>query len=244
MSLFSRIFRITLGSVAALALSISMFGCTGTNNDQGTSFQALGFFLDGSGASGQLGSIVFLNESSPSRSAEGLSQVSTPLFIPSSIGPNGVQGGYIGLENMLTSQFIRTVGANCSYSVPGADASLTIPSDSWFFTTVLGPAEGGEGTGTSSSRGNVAFAQIVIVSPDVIQFLSVNQNRLPALPFRMLVECDVTGISQSGNVLTTNPVHFQIIFDEFPECCSASENDPGFQTGAGTGGDLSVASDS
>lgn len=238
MSIFSRICRSVLGIFFVISF-LTVFGCpgTGTNNDQGTSFLATGFFVTGAGDQGDSGQIVFLNVDSATQIAA--SQISNPLFVPATIGDEGLERGFIGLENRLTAQFIRTIGANCSYTVPGSDPTFEIPDDSYFFTTVLGPAASAtQEAAASEGLPNTVFVQIVIVSASNIATLSVNKNRLPALPFRMLVECDVTGVTQAGDTITTNVVNYQVIFAELPECCAAGTSDPGFQIGAGTGGDF------
>ncbi len=240
MSTVGSILKYVLGTLIVLG-TLSCGGAT--NNDQGTSFLALGFFIDGSGeGEGDAGTIVYLNEDTAFR----LPTQPIPLFVPVDKDPEeeGLQGGFIGLENRLTSQFIRTVGAECSYEVPGADPSLIIPNDTWYFTTVLDPAPAaGEDEGDEAT--NQAFVQILIASPSMISFLSVNQNSLPELPFNALVTCVVTGVTQAGDTLETNPVHYQIVFAELPECCSGLDiAGPGFQSGPGTGGSFNSFGDS
>lgn len=227
MSFVSRIWITALG----ITLACGVLSCgSATNNDQGTSFLALGFFEGSEESAGDAGTVVFLNEDAAGR----LPSQPVPLFVPvdKDTSEDGVQGGYIGVENRMTSQFIRTIGADCSYEVPGADPSLSIPSDSWYFTAILDPA-----AGEGDDIRNQAFVQILIVSPDVISFLSVNSNYLPALPFKMLATCTVTGITQAGDEIVTNPIHYQIVFAEFPECCTGVlPPTVGFQGGTGTGG--------
>lgn len=227
MSFVSRIWITALG----ITLACGVLSCgSATNNDQGTSFLALGFFEGSEEAAGDAGTVVYLNEDAAGR----LPSQPTPLFVPvdKDTSEDGIQGGYIGVENRMTSQFIRTIGADCSYEIPGADPSLTIPSDAWYFTAILDPA-----VGEGEEVQNQAFVQILIVSPDVISFLSVNTNYLPQLPFKMLAVCTVTGVTQAGDEIVTNPVHYQIVFAEFPECCTGVlPPTNGFQSGPGTGG--------
>ncbi|MCC6220239.1 MAG: hypothetical protein IT291_03250 [Deltaproteobacteria bacterium] len=226
--------RIRLQNVVMAMTVAAALGCgSATNNDQGTSFLALGFFETGDGDAGDAGTVVYLNND-----VEGLQGV-IPLFVPIDKDPEeeGLQGGYIGLQNNLSAQFIRSERIDCCYTVPGADSSLNIPCDSWHFTTVL-PASEGEEPATS-------YSQVEIVSPDIIAYLNVNTNSLPELPYRMVAECTVVGVSQAGDVFETNPVFYQIQFAELPECCEGVGEGfgGGFQEGAGVGGDINSFGD-
>lgn len=233
MSILSRFFVISV--VAGTALGLSSCGST-SNNDQGASFTALGFYQTGDGDIGDSGTIVLINEDVPG------SQGVFPLIVPIDKDPEevGIQGGFIGLQNNLTSQFIRTVRVDCSYEVQGSDPSLQIPSDSFPVTTVLQPAPA-DGSAATADSGNRAFMQIEIVSPDVMQYLNVNQNYLPALPFRMTAICSAVGVSEAGDNLVTNPVLYTIQFADSPECCTGTGTTGaggGFQNGTGTGGSI------
>lgn len=211
MSLTSRIFLIAIFAVSLLG----GYGCgSSSNNDQGTSFLALGFF-DSTGANGENGAFL-------------------PLFTDISAQGGALSGfdgltrvAFIGLQNRLATQFIRVVRVDCSYDVQGS--SLTIPDDSFNFSTVLGGSDGGDGVA------NTSFSGFEIISPDIYSYLNNNQNSLPQLPFRMTVTCSATGITQAGDVLTTNPVQYFIQFLDIEECCPGT---PGFQNGVGTGGDI------
>lgn len=229
--------RFYLGVVAALAISGGL-GCgSASNNDQGTSFLAFGFFQDSTGATGQTGSIVPLSAD--------ISGITVALPNEVELAADGLYvTTSIGLENRMDTQFIRVVRIDCDYSVPGAE--VAIPSDSFAYSTVLGPVAtdtgtGGTdgGTGGTTSLGNRSFSEFFIVTADLYAFLNVNRERMPQLPFRMVASCSATGITQAGDVLTTNPLNYTVQFVDVSECCTASDTtDPGFQNGAGTGGDF------
>lgn len=224
--------RIGLGIAVLFSLVAGAVSCGSTsNNDQGVSFTALGFFEDGTGEEGDAGTVVFISETVP-----GTNGGPFPLFIPVDKDPEapGLQGGYLGLRNNLTDQFIRTIRMDCSYNVPGADPALQIPDDSWHFTTVMSPASGEPGEVTAESE---SFTQVEIVSPDVLSFLNVNQNLLPELPFRLTAICVAVGVTSAGDTLTTNEVLYQVQFTDEPTCRQAGfcVGEP-FNQGAGTGG--------
>lgn len=229
--------RIGLRGAFITGAVLYLMSCgSATNNDQGTSFTALGFFDLADGTEGDSGTVVLVNNDFGGCNLQGNIQGVCPLFVPVDKDPEeeGIQGGFIGLQNNLTNQFMRTVRMDCCYTLPGADPSLSIPCDAYNFTTVLSaaPAAGVE----VEEAGNVAFVQVQQVSPDLLSFLSVNQNLLPELPYRMTAECEVVGVSQAGDVFTTNTVNYQIQFAELEE-----PNLPG--SAPGTGGDINSFGD-
>ncbi|MCB0343560.1 MAG: hypothetical protein KDD66_00510 [Bdellovibrionales bacterium] len=227
--------RIGLGIAAVLALVAGAISCgSSTNNDQGVSFLALGFFEDGDGEAGDAGTVVFISET-----FAGTNGGPFPLFIPVDKDPEepGLQGGFIGLQNNLTDQFVRTIRMDCSYDIPGSDPALRIPDDSWAFTTIVEAAADPENP-------SQAFTQVEIVSPDILSFLNVNQNLTPEPPFRMLATCWVVGVSSAGDTFTTNPVLYQVQFTDEPTCRQAGfcVGEP-FNQGAGAGGTFTVFED-
>lgn len=95
-----------------LVSPVLLNGCgSASNNDQGTSFTAIGYFADTSGATGEAGQIVILSQSG-----------------------NGVIT-FMGLANRLSQQFIRVTRFDCDYNVPGS--AVPIPSDSFAVGTVM-----------------------------------------------------------------------------------------------------------
>ena len=221
--------RNLLSLMALVIVSTALVSCGGsTNNDQGTSFLALGFFQDSNGNTGDAGRTTALFSDFPLEpfAADGL-DIATVL-------------SFIGVENRLTNQFIRTTKMDCSYEIPGA--RIAIPDDSTTYTTVLPPAVDTAGVIQTSQN----FTQVIVVSSDILAFLNLNINSLPEIPFRMIATCSVTGVSQAGDVFTTNPVHYEIEFSDLVECCTGSPDDNddlGFQENPGVGGDLNTFGD-
>src|SRR5438128_7831700 len=148
------------GSIALLLCIVaaaSWSGC-GNSNDQGISFRALGFFADETGAIGQAGTCASLSDTQ---------------VIPASAD----EGGFLGLENNM-NQGINLDHVDLSYHVNGS--SLAIPNDVFALSIRLGPASGQE------SSGSTHFAQIIIVSQNIISFINDNRSRLPQPPFTMV----------------------------------------------------------
>ncbi len=212
---------ISLASITALA------SCGGSsNNDQGTSFTAFGFFKDSTGDAGDAGNIL-------------------PLF--TDVSPTQTDGLYattfIGVQNNLSSQFIRVDRIDCRYEVEGS--FIEVPNDSFPSNIVLGALPSTDQTTTpttgTNTISNQGYSEFIVVSPDIYSFLNNNKSYLPELPFRMTATCDATGVTQAGDVLTSNPLNYFVQFVDQSECCTGTGATPGFQTGPGAGGDLITA---
>ncbi len=194
-----------LVSFVALVIGVSVAACgNNSNNDQGTSFLALGYFT------------LIDDEVVPT------TQVSFSLEsdIPLGAGTGSEANVLIGLENRLATQFIRIERYDCSYDVPGAQPGFTVPDFTERASFVIGAAgvggDGEEGDARFPSddeavRPQVLFSNIAILSTDTVQFLNVNRNSIPPLPFTMTATCRAVGITQAGDVLTTNPVSIPVL---------------------------------
>jgi hypothetical protein len=216
-----KICKITALFMTIVAVVGLVVGCgsSGVNNDQGTSFLALGFFDDSTGTVGRSGDVLPL-----------FSDVQQPAFNDSQYWV------FIGLANRLSRQFLRVVRIDCDYKVEGS--FINIPSDSYAFSTVLSPVgEAGDGQAPQPQEGfgQTVFAGFQLLSPDIFSFLNNNRVLLPSLPFRLIATCSATGVTQGGNTMTTNPLNFSIQFVRSEECCTGGPG-PGFQQGPGTGG--------
>lgn len=226
-----------VSSVFAGATVMSTIGCGSgsplgggsTNNDQGTSFLAFSYYTDASHEAG-------------------LSAINTPLAFDNANGGNlqGLDGrrvtAAIGVQNRLSAQFIRVTRIDCRYEVPGADPALQIPDDSIASGGVVaanGPVAGTPGDPQAGEGGNsTSYIEFGIVGTDIFSYLNVNRNLLPALPFRMIVNCAAVGVTQAGDVIVTNELPIQVNFYESSECCTGTgaEGLGGFQGGVGNGG--------
>lgn len=215
MSIFSKTRNV---AIATAFLAAGLYGCgSASNNDQGTSFTAIGFFQDGDGDVGDAGR-------------------TTVLFSDSGDFDGRSETTFMGMRNRLSTQFIRVDRIDCDYTVPGA--SVSIPSDSMSTNALLEAAGGGSASSSSGSSGGTAgtsvqYSEFFIVSPDIYSYLNVNSNSLPELPFRMTATCRAVGVSQSGDTLVTNDLNYEIVFTR--AAASPTEGNGG---GAGTGGDI------
>lgn len=217
-------------SVFALVFVVASCGSTGTNNDQGTSFLGLGFFTDSTGTIGLDEIVVALFSDSPSQAA---------LTLNGQTVDAAAAVGFIGVQNRLTAQFVRVTQITCQYDIPGT--SIPTVEDSSTFSTVLAPVAGaaGDAPDVTTPGGSTGYLGFSIFSIDLIAYLNSITNDLPQLPFRMIITCQATGISQAGDVLRTNDVQITANVVEFAECCDGSGGASpagGFQNGPGTGG--------
>ncbi len=239
-------FRRIGAALSGMALLLGL-GCGGgTNNDQGTSFLALGFASEAGTTANEIGKPLPL-ASDPAATAvgfnggtEGVSFAVDGLYVTT----------FIVLANNLTHQFIRVTRVDCSYDIPGADPALVIPNDSFNLTMLLGAAEGAAvdtpvdaAAKEKADLASSGAAEFIIVSPDLYSFINVNRNLLPELPFRMNVTCSAIGITQAGDVIRTNDIYYNIEFFDAAECCTGANTETGgtsggFQNGSGTGGEL------
>jgi hypothetical protein len=178
------------GSIAVLAFIVvaASWSACGTSNDQGISFRSLGYFTDSTGTTGQSGTCASLTNDTQ---------------VPTANADGTLNGGFLGLQNSML-QGINLDFVNLSYRVNGS--SLSIPSDVFALGGRLGPAN------SSESSPPTSFSQIIIVSPNVMEFLNQNRTRLPQPPFSMVVFTTATGTADNGDVFTTQTVNFQVLF--------------------------------
>jgi len=228
----------------AVLLGAVLAGCGGgtTNNDQGTSFLALGYFDDSTGDVGRSGVSALLGPDSAIITSDGGFQAD-----------GNAVGVFIGFQNRLSNQFIRLERIECAYDVPGANPGFRIPNDSHNTAAIISASPSADdrdedgnpiplGTDGENS-GSRLFYGFPIVSTDIISYLNVNRNSLPELPFSLIATCQGVGVTQAGDVLITNPVQFQVEFLDQAECCTGSTgeiggDDGGFQGGTGNGGGI------
>ncbi len=228
----SLIQRNKIASAVLAALLLGGAACGGsTNNDQGTSFLASGYF-DGA-ETPVTGYVLPLASDIPNTGTE------TPdgAGFTNSFPADGLQAIVrMRLENRLSSQFLRVSRIDCSYLVPGASPALVLPNDSFNASAVIQP----------EATTDFPFQ---IISPDLFSYLNVNRNLLPELPFRMLAECSAIAVTQAGDTIRSNPLTFFVQFLDAAECCTGGDGPApgfsgGFQQGPATGGDFTTDSGS
>lgn len=222
-----------------LALAPTFISCGGsTNNDQGTSFTATGFYTDVLKTTGIMGANVVLS-SDVSGTGGLVSNVLTEDG--TAIAVDGRQLFiYMALSNRLSKQFVRVVRIDCSYDIQGA--TIAVPDDSVSTSVVI---EAGASTTVDNvttvtpSEGVVGFA---ILTPDLFSFLNNNSNSLPVLPYSATAICSAVAVTQAGDTITSNPLYFAIEFFDSADCCTGTGTGGGggYQTTSGTGGTITT----
>lgn len=226
MSFFKKLCSLIL---VAGTLAGGVVGCgESTNNDQGASFLALGWYIQDEGE------VVPVGHASLALGTD------TPTLVTDDVLGDGRQTFLLmGLQNRLTSQFLRLQRTDCSYEIQGSDPGLVIPTDATAISFLLGPStEEGSTSDDENVLPQVVFYPVDLITTDIYAFLNVNRSRLPELPFNMTVTCTATGISQAGDELTTNTINFPITMTDTAECCTGTgaQGNGGFQIGTGSGG--------
>ena len=225
--------KLGLASVLLTLVVAGIVSCGGgTNNDQGTSFSADGFKTEaGSAVTEAL--TVAVNTDVPG--TDGLAYQSGRICMT--------------ISNHLCAQSIRINRIDCDYSIQGADAGFRVPSSALNSSYILS-ATGGcsfDSTGSSSSSSATSTASgtttidrcFDILPADQLSYLMVNQSQLPAFPYVIDTICRAVGVTQSGDVLVTNDLYFEIKAVDRAECCTGTgviSGDGGYQTDTGTGG--------
>lgn len=241
-----RMSKIAKGAALVAASVLFMVGCgsSGTNNDQGVSFRAEGLF--GPDSPGE-------NVSTCKVGTSGIQ-----MFLNSTILQNVPQraGDWIKVENYMAEQFIRTERLECSYWIPGA--SVAIPDDAFPVSKVI-PASpgalpapgidlpGGAATVTKAGAGdeNVSYwcIWVPVVSADLEQYISNNQNYFPQTPFDMTATCHFVGVTQAGDVVETNDISINVWVDDFyPPSTEGGDPAGGDASSSSSSGELSSSS--
>lgn len=180
-----------LGIIFILLLTFFVTGCgDSTRNDQGVSFTFFGWFDDIAGATNVTGhTIPFSSE------AGGLELLS-----------------FAGLQNNLLGQGIRLQRMKNEYFIPGA--TISIPDTSTSLTGILG--QGGPiETSTlpdAFPAANISYSGVAIITTSIGEYLILNREFLPDLPFTMTIRSTATGVTTAGKTLESNPVTVDVVF--------------------------------
>lgn len=215
----SMILRIATLGILVITLAAGVSSCgSASNNDQGTSFTAVGF-----------------RQLEPDE--KDIGGYIWPLFADNASQVGSVFDGnsiltWIVLHNRLSNQFIRLVRVDCSYDIQGA--TVRIPDDAMVLAGVVEATP--NPAGDVLTEHSEVVAPFELVSPDLFAFINNNMNSMPELPFRMNIACSATGVTQAGDTLTTNPIYIWVQFMDYEEGPGT-----GPVVGAGTGGDLLIA---
>ncbi len=192
--LFSRVLvsGLLLGSGLGTVVGLSGCGSGGSANDQGVAFSLNGFYdgVDGNPLSGYYRATF------------------------------GAELPFVAVEtqNNLIGQGIRVRRVYLNYSIPAA--GITLPSTSAALTATLGPVECTNGPSVPECvdttlppafmNANVAKSEFNLIPPTINEYLLLNRDSLPSLPFTMEVQIIAEGTTTAGDTLRTNEGNFNI----------------------------------
>ena len=182
----------------------------GSNNDQGVAFTLLGY------------------NSVDDQGVCELDLFTTSINIPLSNGASGelVGGGDVGacltVQNNMSSQGVRADRFIMEYSIVGS--SLQPPTTSRAIGRIAAPAPavvsgaGGAaaprpigdlppGFGNNKNLVQTGFSPLPV---EIREWLNLNRNSLPELPFNMTLNGRVAGVTTGGDSIESNPVSFSI----------------------------------
>lgn len=188
---------------AALGALALCAGCGSGGSNNGQVLTALGFFAEPGDT--ETAPTPTSNVADAGRTVSLSTTISIPNDPDADAAPD-LDGGWIGLENALTTGSITTVQALLQYSVTGSP--FAIPSVTFPFTVVIPAAS----SGATPPAGNEVFAQIQLVSAATMDFLRANEGNLPPPPFTMVITTTVTAQSDTGGSFASNPVSYTVTF--------------------------------
>lgn len=194
-------------SMVAAAAGLALVGCGGGggSNDNGISFSFLGVFQEVQEQVAPAADSLPTADNHPGDTGR-IVDLTTINAIPNDVNGDGdADGGFLGMENKLTSQSINVEGVNVKIVIAGALINPVV-TDFVPMSIRLDPLPSAD----SQSTNNEAFAQTFFVSPDVIAFLNQHPNLLPPKPFTMSVVMRLTGTSDSGDTFDSNEFTYTV----------------------------------
>jgi len=204
-----------VGRVVGLALILGLVcaSCGSNENDQGSSFRAVGIFQ---------GTVETDKCTAPvADKAIADQSIALPLNDSPTINidtgfPNASSGfllcrGYIWLENNLFDQAIDVDRIDFKYEIPGA--RIAIPASASTVGFKIPPANA-DPKKTSNPFGQVniylGHLEGQLVPASLVLFLRQNQASLPELPYNMVIHITARGRTDSGDLLVTNEIRYSV----------------------------------
>lgn len=182
----------------AAALVLMHAGC-GSGGSSGQVLHVSGFYAPGTATA--LAPTSTSNVPDAGRTVS----LSATISVPNDINADGVpDGGFIGLQNMQTADTIITEGARLSYSIPGS--SFAPPDASFMFSVSLPPKSG--------TADNTVYAQILLASAALMDFIRANAGSLPPPPFTMIIAVSMQGHGDTGASFVSNTIHYNLTFTD------------------------------
>jgi len=191
-----------------IAASIALAGCGGGgggSNDQGVSFRALGVFQETLEQLAPAADTLPTPEVAIGDTGRAIILSENQVFPTDYNNDGDLDGGFLGFQNLLESQRINVTGVHVEIVVPGALIN-PVATDFVPVAITLGQAFVPEG----EEAQNVAYAQTLFVSSDVLTFLNQNPSLLPTPPYNINVVMIATAVSDSGETFESNEFTYSI----------------------------------
>ena len=192
---------------------LTLVGCGGTGggeggNDQGIVFRALGFYSGPTSIDEQQITCTEPNVQTSLIDSSFVVDLDLVNFFPDRNNAFADPcGGYIGLENNLTSMAMNIQEVVVRYEIPGGAVSLE-PTSITLGTRIDSASSERE---TASGQANLVFIQLVgeMLSERVLVFLEQSRNLLPATPYALNAFFVAKGQSDNGTRYTSNEIGYQ-----------------------------------
>ncbi len=195
---------VAVGVLFTVAL---VWASCGTSNDQGISFRALAWVVPDEGGEVDL--------EDPTFDQGTIFALGCSDFTP-------IQFKLVVLENVM-AQGINVQRVDLQYRIPGG--ALNLPPTAWPGGIRLGPASGSEGTGVNLGAAK-GFLRADPLTPQQADFLNQNRNKLPDLPFRLIVIATGIGVADNGDVFETNEITYPVDLVDDEAFCGPDVNPP------------------
>jgi hypothetical protein len=220
------------GLCSALTLVVGCSGPGTSNNDQGIAVTFLGYFSQFAAGCvavnplGLSGATLPLSTAKP----EPLATISDANRVGLDSASNFV--AVVGVQNNLFSQFFRADRLVLEYFIAGASIQPPTTNIPLNFIAgpgtvqpgagavqpggVLDPTNGGRNPNGSSlppafqGQCNRTFGQTIIVPAAIREWMNFNRDALPEPPFVLEVTGKISGLSSSGNRITTQPMSLPV----------------------------------
>lgn len=191
--------------VLAALMAIALIGCGDSQrNNQGVSVTAFGWYVDSDGG-------------------VGLTGIQLPISMDYENGWAGTAYAYFGVQNNLAGEFIRLERVFNEYYIPGA--TVQPPATSVAVNGVLGAADGnlaaefGDVSSTlpstltnSGGMESVGYFGASYITPAISEFINLNREYMPELPFVMIVTSYAEGVTSAGKRVVTNSISLDVTF--------------------------------
>ena len=200
-----------VGRVVGLVLVLGLLcvSCGSNENDQGSSFRAVGIFQGTVEQQRCTVPVVDKAIADPGIAIK-LDDSQVDDGFPNSFSIF-ICRAFLELENNLDGQAFAVDRIDFVYEIPGVH--IAVPSSSMPTGQRINPADADPAKNPSPfGQVNVVFVQPdgQLIPSTLIAFLRQNQPSLPALPYNMIIHITARGRTDSGDLLVSNEIRYTV----------------------------------